>query len=280
MSGIEFLNKIIAKQTEALAHKKQQVPEDKLREQVANMQPTLGFAAALSSTPSIIAEMKKASPSTGLLRANYDAATLARSYAENGAACISVLTNEHFEGEDEHLLQVREAVTVPLLRKDFIIDEYQVYETRVLGADALLLIAACLDDDELIKLGGLGLQLGLDVLFEAHSMHEAQRLLAIANNISGNSSPFSAKVILGVNSRDLHSFKIDLTRATEILSYLSQEGDYMLVGESGIKSAADISRFIGAGAHAFLIGESFMRAEDPGTVLKSFLEECINGKPE
>ncbi|MBE8182779.1 MAG: indole-3-glycerol-phosphate synthase [Candidatus Portiera sp.] len=281
---MEFLNKILVRQADILVQRKQITPQDTLLAKVADMPPTLGFAKALrnsSNTPeprtSIIAEMKKASPSAGLIRQNYSAADLARSYADNGASCISVLTNEHFAGEDAHLLQVRERVSIPLLRKDFIIDAYQVYETRALGADALLLIVAALKDEELAELGSLGLQLGLDILFESHSLEEAQRSLVVTKQIFTQLSQISklanesAEVILGVNSRDLHNFKINLPRAMEIISYLKQNCDHLVVAESGIKSPADINDFTKAGANGFLIGEVLMRADDPGAALDSFL---------
>lgn len=273
---MEFLNKILTRQADLLRQRKQTTPQNVLESQVVAMRPTLGFANALrqqSESPSIIAEMKKASPSAGRLRESYSAADLARSYVDNGAACISVLTNEHFEGTDEHLLQVRESVSIPLLRKDFIIDAYQVYETRALGADALLLIVAALQDEELIELGGLGLQIGLDILFESHSLNEAQRSLSIAKQITAHNSNASAEVILGVNSRDLHSFAIDLNRAMDIISYLRKNCDYLLIGESGIKTPADLSNFTAAGADAFLIGEGLMRADNPGIELSRFLNQ-------
>lgn len=275
---MEFLNKILARQAEVVQQLKQTTPQELLQSRVDDMPATLGFAKALrahssisASTPAIISEMKKKSPSAGVLREEYSAPDLAKSYVANGASCISVLTNEHFAGEDEHIIQVREAVSVPLLRKDFIIDAYQVYETRALGADALLLIVAALTDEDLSELGALGLGLGLDVLFESHSADEAQRSLAIAQQVTKQNAESSAQVMLGVNSRDLHSFDIDLKRAMDIITHLKGECDYLLVAESGIKSAEDIQSFTDAGADAFLIGERFMRAADPGAELKKFI---------
>ena len=267
---MEFLNKIIQRQKEVLEQRRSQLPE--IQAAIADLPATKGFAEALRNAPTtaIIAEMKQKSPSAGMLREDYDPLAIAQAYQQAGANCLSVLTNEFFAGADEHIQQLSHQVSLPLLRKDFIIDEYQVYETRALGADALLLIAACLDDAELEKLANLGLELGLDLLLEVHNQPEAERAVGVVGRL-GDSERVEKSVLLGVNNRDLHSFKVDLSGGAKVLSYLRDTCDCLLVGESGIKGREDIDSLQAAGAQAFLIGESFMRAPDPGAALKEFI---------
>ena len=218
-----------------------------------------GFEAALRSrvaagTAAVIAEVKKASPSKGVLRADFEPATIARSYEAGGAACLSVLTDERFfQGSTAYLEQARAACTLPVLRKDFIVDEVQVHEARAMGADCVLLIAACLDDAELADLEACAHAHGMDVLVEVHDAAELERALALRTRL------------VGVNNRNLRSFEVSLDTTLDLLPRVP--GDRLLVTESGILARADVQRMRAAGVHAFLVGEAFMRAPEPGTAL-------------
>ena len=218
-----------------------------------------GFEAALRSrvaagTAAVIAEVKKASPSKGVLRADFEPATIARSYEAGGAACLSVLTDERFfQGSTAYLEQARAACTLPVLRKDFIVDEVQVHEARAMGADCVLLIAACLDDAELADLDACARAHGMDVLVEVHDAAELERALALRTRL------------VGVNNRNLRSFEVSLDTTLDLLPRVP--GDRLLVTESGILARADVQRMRAAGVHAFLVGEAFMRAPEPGTAL-------------
>jgi len=224
--------------------------------QAAAAQPTRGFAAALenrvnSGRPGIIAEIKRASPSKGLIREDFDAAWIAQSYEAGGAACLSVLTDRSFfQGGPEYLQAARNACALPVIRKDFIVSEYQVYEGRAMGADALLLIVAALDDVQLQELNAQAQELGLDVLVEVHDEQELERALQIKPRL------------LGVNNRDLNTFETQL-ETTERLARLAPEAS-LLISESGIHTAADVAFIQSLGVNAFLIGEAFMKAENPG----------------
>jgi indole-3-glycerol phosphate synthase len=204
--------------------------------------------------PAVIAEVKKASPSKGVLRAGFDPAAIARSYAANGAACLSVLTDrEYFQGAPEYLAQAREASGLPALRKDFIVDAYQVFEARAMDADAVLLIAAALDDAQLREFEGLALALGMAVLVEVHDAAELERALRL-------STP-----LVGINNRNLRTFETTLDTTLSLLTRIP--GDRIVVTESGILAPADVARMRAAGVNAFLVGEAFMRAPDPGAEL-------------
>ena len=218
-----------------------------------------GFTKAIRSEAgvAVIAEVKRRSPSKGLICENFDAVSIARSYVDAGATCISVLTDERFFGGSlDDLEKIRSAVDVPLLRKDFVVDAVQIDEARLAGADAVLLIVAALENDHLTSLHDHALALGLDVLVEVHDERELTRALSIG-----------AKLI-GINNRDLRTFEVDLG-TTERLAARLDESDVALIAESGIKDVADVARLERAGAAGFLVGESLMRQPDPGEALRA-----------
>ena len=218
-----------------------------------------GFEAALrakvaAGRPAVIAEIKKASPSKGVIRADFCPAEIAASYARHGAACLSVLTDlQYFQGCTEYLQQARAACPLPVLRKDFMVDEYQVFEARAMGADCILLIAACLDDVQMADLEAVALAHGMSVLVEVHDRAELHRALKLKTPL------------LGINNRDLRSFSVTLDTTLGLLDEVP--ADRLLVTESGILAAEDVARMRGADVHAFLVGEAFMRADDPGAAL-------------
>ncbi len=218
-----------------------------------------GFAAALrarvaAGQPAVIAEIKKASPSKGVLREDFHPADIARRYERGGAACLSVLTDrDFFQGCDEYLQEARAACRLPVIRKDFILDPYQVLEARLLGADCILLIAACLDDTRMAELNAQALELGMDVLIEVHDRAELERALPLPGQL------------IGINNRDLRSFRVSLDTTLGLLDAIPP--DRLLVTESGILAAADVALMHAHGVHAFLVGEAFMRAADPGAAL-------------
>jgi indole-3-glycerol phosphate synthase len=214
------------------------------------------FVGALHARrPAVIAEIKRASPSRGLLRADFDPAAIAKSYESAGAACISVLTDrEFFQGASEHLTAARAACALPALRKDFLVDPYQAYEARALGADCVLLIVACLEDAQMRELESLAQSLGMAVLVEVHDAVELERALALRTPL------------LGINNRNLRTFETRLETTLELLPRIP--AGRMVITESGILSPADVGRMRDQGVHAFLVGEAFMRADDPGKALK------------
>ena len=218
-----------------------------------------GFEAALrakvaAGRPAVIAEIKKASPSKGVIRADFRPAEIAASYARHGAACLSVLTDlQYFQGCTEYLQQARAACPLPVLRKDFMVDEYQVFEARAMGADCILLIAACLDDVQMADLEAVALAHGMSVLVEVHDRAELHRALKLKTPL------------LGINNRDLRSFSVTLDTTLGLLDEVP--ADRLLVTESGLLAAEDVARMRAADVHAFLVGEAFMRADDPGAAL-------------
>jgi indole-3-glycerol phosphate synthase len=249
---VSILERIVAAKRAEVAAAKQRTPAVKLDA----APPVRDFVAALrKKRPAVIAEIKRASPSKGLLRENFDPAAIARSYQEAGAACMSVLTDrEFFQGAPEHLSAARAACALPALRKDFLIDPYQVMEARALGADCVLLIAACLADPEMRDLETLALSLGMAVLVEVHDAPELERALALRTPL------------IGINNRNLRSFETRLETTLDLLPRIP--ADRLVITESGILSRADVQRMRDQGVHAFLVGEAFMRANDPGAELR------------
>lgn len=256
----DILKKIIYRKREELSACKSAKPLADVRSQAADMPPTRGFEAALRRTVSsgetaIIAEVKKGSPSRGIIRADFDPLEIARTYQAHGASCLSVLTDEHFFlGRLDYLTQIRQAVTLPLLRKDFIFDEYQIYEARSAGADAILLIAAMLELSQLLDFTALARELSLDILLEVHD--EAEMETALRTDCT----------LIGVNNRNLRTFVTDLQTTGRLARMMPSER--MLVAESGIATRADLQRLMNDGAAAFLIGESLMREADIGAKLR------------
>ncbi|HWS02951.1 MAG TPA: indole-3-glycerol phosphate synthase TrpC [Gammaproteobacteria bacterium] len=260
MTGIpDILQKILARKAEEVAACAARVPLSAIREQAADADAPRGFIAALerhiaSGHAGVIAEIKKASPSKGVLREHFDPPAIARSYAAGGAACLSVLTDiDFFQGADEYLQQARAACGLPVLRKDFMIDVYQVYETRALGADCILLIVSALADAQLAELAALAAQLGMDVLVEVHDADELERALRLPCRM------------IGINNRNLRTFELRLETTLDLLKQIPD--DRLVVTESGIHTRADVALMRDHNVHAFLVGESFMRADDPGQKL-------------
>jgi indole-3-glycerol phosphate synthase len=260
----DVLQKILARKVEEVAERRARRPLAEVAARARDTAPARGFAAALevkiaAGHAAVIAEVKKASPSKGVLRADFDPAAIAADYARGGAACLSVLTDvDFFQGHDDYLVQARAACALPVLRKDFTIDEYQVYEARALGADAVLLIVAALDDARLGGLCELAMGLGLDVLVEVHDADELERALQTA-------SP-----LIGINNRNLRSFEVSLETTLDLKEAVPN--DRRLVTESGILAREDVARMRAAGVHAFLVGEAFMRASSPGAALRALFD--------
>ncbi len=258
----DILEKILARKREEVDARRARVSQAELAARCAGADPVRGFAAALqrrivAGEAAVIAEVKKASPSKGLIRADFDPAQIARSYEAGGAACLSVLTDvDFFQGADAYLQAARAACALPVLRKDFTLDAYQVYEARALGADCILLIVAALDDAQLHDLSALARSIGLNVLVEVHDAGELARALAL---------PADAGLLLGVNNRNLRSFEVSLDTTLALRESLPPGRG--LVTESGIHTREDVARMRQAGVHAFLIGEAFMRAAEPGAEL-------------
>lgn len=256
----DILRKIVAHKAREVAARVECVPLATLRERIGQAPPVRGFAAAIrtcvaAGRPAVIAELKKASPSKGLLRADFDPEAIARSYSRHGATCLSVLTDiEFFQGADEYLVRARAASPLPVLRKDFMIDAYQVFEARALGADCILLIAAALSDAQMRELTDVAHDLGMDVLVEVHDAGELERALVLGTRL------------IGVNNRDLRSFQVRLETTLDLLPRIP--ADRVVVTESGVETAADVARLRTAGVNAFLVGETFMRAPDPGKKLQ------------
>ena len=259
----DILNKIVAVKHEEVAAAQKRLPFDVIRADAESRVLTRDFEGALRAKiakgqAAVIAEIKKASPSKGVLRADFIPADIAQSYADGdgkiSAACLSVLTDKQFfQGSVDYLKQARASCHLPVLRKDFIIDPYQVYEARAIGADAILLIAACLDDAQMAELEAIAHSLGMAVLVEVHDGAELQRALRLTTPL------------IGINNRNLRTFEVTLETTLALLADVPE--NRLLVTESGIATQQDVQRMRAAGVHAFLVGESFMRAPEPGLAL-------------
>ena len=254
-----ILENIIEVKKEEVAYLKRVRPLQKLKHAIADLPSPRNFAEAITGREcAIIAEVKRRSPSKGILREAFDPARFALIYEESGAAAVSGLTDNVFFGGDEtHLADIKQRVHLPLLRKDFIIDLYQIYETRYLHADAILLIAGILEKEQLGEYVGLAQSLGLSVLCEVHSENELDKALA------------SGAGIIGINNRDLTTFSVDLNTSISLSAAIP--ADRIIVSESGISSRGDIERLTNAGIHAFLIGETLMRSDDMVRKLRELL---------
>ncbi len=254
-----ILRRIVARKSAEIQERAERLPLRELSRQVESAPAARDFVGALRAhialgRPAVIAEIKKASPSKGVLRADYEPAAIARDYARHGASCLSVLTDaDFFQGADRHLQEARAACQLPVLRKDFTIDPYQVYEARALGADCILLIVAILGDAQLRELAALAGDLGMDALLEVHAPEELERALALATPL------------IGINNRNLRTFETSLDTTLKLLPAVP--ADRIVVTESGILTAEDVERLRAHGVQAFLVGEAFMRAADPGARL-------------
>lgn len=257
----DILRTILAHKRDEVSERKKQRPLKKIRNELKNSPPVRGFEMALqkaiaTNRPAVIAEIKKASPSKGVIREGFDPASIARSYEKNGATCLSVLTDEHFfQGADDHLRQARDACSLPVLRKDFMIDEYQILESRVLGADCILLIVAALADDRLQALAQTATELDMDVLVEVHDREELERAMMLR------------LPLIGINNRDLKTFTTDINTTIGLLHDVFP--DRTVVTESGINTREDVQLLRKHEVNVFLVGEAFMRAPDPGEELKA-----------
>ncbi len=253
------LKKILDRKREEVAERSATVSIAALQEQIKTASAPRGFVRSIEAKlatghSAVIAEVKKASPSKGVIRENFIPAEIAASYEAGGAACLSVLTDaDFFQGAEAYLQQARAACSLPVIRKDFIIDPYQVYEARAIGADCILLIAAALDDTAMSSLNTLAQGLGMDVLIEVHNAEELARTLPLGNRL------------VGINNRNLHNFETSLQNTFDLLAAISDQ--YIVVTESGIHSAEDVAAMREHGVNAFLVGEAFMRAAEPGEKL-------------
>ncbi len=256
------LRKIIARKWEEIAERKAQVSLEQLKTQAAQQPAARGFVRSIENKiaqgkSGVIAEIKKASPSKGVIREHFVPSELARSYEQGGAACLSVLTDvDFFQGADEYLQQARAAVSLPVIRKDFLVDEYQIYEARAMGADCVLLIVSALSSEKLKELNTLAQSIGLDVLVEVHDEAELNIALELPNKL------------IGINNRNLHTFDVNLETTYKLLDRIGSER--IVVTESGILAPADVQAMRSKNVNAFLVGEVFMRAEEPGAALAEF----------
>ncbi len=256
----DILRRILRRKAEEVAERSTATPLAALRERIAAVDPVRGFVAAIEQRVSrgesaVIAEVKRASPSKGVLRADFDPAAIAHSYERGGATCLSVLTDrDFFQGRERSLQQARAACGLPALRKEFIIDPYQLYEARAIGADAVLLIAAALGDEQMGELVALANEIGLDLLMEVHDRAELERVSDLG------------LALIGINNRNLRSFETTLQTTIELLDGVPPQT--IVVTESGILRRDDVALMQDHGVSAFLVGEAFMRAEEPGEALR------------
>lgn len=255
-----ILKKILARKREEIAERSALRPTAQLLEVIKSVDQCRGFVASIqqrlaAGESAVIAEIKKASPSKGVIREDFDPVSIAKSYQLGGAACLSVLTDvDFFQGADQYLIQARDACDLPVIRKDFIIDSYQIYEARAMGADCILLIVAALDNKELQELNDCARGLGMDVLIEVHDRDELMRALPLGNTL------------VGINNRDLHHFETSLNNTYQLLNDIP--ADRIVVTESGIHTSDDVDAMRAHGVNAFLVGEAFMRADEPGERLR------------
>ena len=260
----DILKKIVARKHEEISESIKRVPLERMIELSANADSPRGFYKALkikvdNRESGVIAEIKKASPSKGILREDFEPVEIAQSYESGGASCLSILTDrDFFQGDPLYLIKARAAVSIPVIRKDFIIHPYQVYESRAIGADCILLIASCLDDDELKNLSDIATSLGMDSLIEVHDYEEMKRALKLD------------PPLLGINNRNLRNFEVTLQTTIDLLSQISD--DKLVITESGIKNKQDVELMHRHNVFSFLIGEAFMRESNPGQKLKEFFE--------
>ncbi|PKM22409.1 MAG: indole-3-glycerol phosphate synthase TrpC [Gammaproteobacteria bacterium HGW-Gammaproteobacteria-14] len=254
------LDRILVRKQEEVAERLKRKPLAQVQQEAHAQDPVRGFIRALQNKlgqnlPAVIAEVKKASPSKGVIRERFVPAEIAASYEKGGAACLSVLTDrDFFQGHEDYLKQARAACSLPVLRKDFTIDPYQVWEARAIGADCILLIVAALEDDTMAELYAAANEAGLDTLVEVHTGEELDRALRLG-------AP-----MIGINNRDLHTFELSLENTFKLLNRIP--ADRLLVTESGILAPADVAAMRERHVHAFLVGEAFMRADDPGAELR------------
>ncbi len=256
----DILKKILDTKNQEIAKRKTNMPVSTLQEIAASVEAPRGFynalqAKASAKKPAIIAEIKKASPSKGVIREDFRPVEIAQDYAMNGASCLSVLTDkEYFQGSEVYLQMARERCPLPVLRKDFMIDPYQVYEARALGADCILLIVAALQDAQMQELSETAVELGMDVLVEVHDAEEMQRALRLDSKL------------IGVNNRNLRTFETSLQTTLDLKDMVSEER--LIITESGIHTQDDVQLMMDHGIYTFLVGEAFMRAESPGQKMR------------
>ena len=261
MSLPTVLEKIIARKFEEIAEHRARVSFAEVEALARTADAPRGFAAALQARvarrePAVIAEVKKASPSKGVLREHFVPAEIARSYAAGGATCLSVLTDiDFFQGADDYLREARAACSLPVIRKDFMVDPYQIVEARALAADCVLLIVSALDDGRMAELAATAKDVGLDVLVEVHDASELERALKVLDT-----------PLVGINNRNLHTFEVSLDTTLDLLPQIPS--DRLVITESGILNRADVELMEINEVHAFLVGEAFMRAEEPGVELQ------------
>ena len=258
-TGSDVLDSIMSYKTEEVAYAKSQYSLANVKAQAGDAENCRAFVSALTNAnqlnrSAVIAEVKKASPSQGVIRENFNPHEIAESYQKHGACCLSVLTDEkYFQGSADYLRQAREAASLPILRKDFMLDQYQVFEARAMGADCILLIVAALQDGLMQDLCGQALELGLDVLVEVHNAEELERGLKLG------------LPMIGINNRNLRTFETSLNNTLDLLPFIPQE--VLIVTESGIRTADDVELMREYKVNSFLVGEAFMRASDPGEKL-------------
>ncbi|WP_133718889.1 indole-3-glycerol phosphate synthase TrpC [Methylocaldum gracile] len=257
----DILQKILARKAEEITERQLRTPLEEVRRQAQDADAPRGFVRALrtnieNGAAAVIAEIKKASPSKGVMRPDFRPAEIARSYADHGAACLSVLTDrDFFQGSEEYLQEARSVCSLPVLRKDFMIDPYQVFEARAIGADCILLIAAALNDGTMQELSDVAVDLGMDVLVEVHDAPELERALRLD------------LPLVGINNRNLRTFETRLDTTLDLLERIPP--GRLVVTESGIHTPEDVSLMRRHGVHTFLVGEAFMTAEDPGVRLQA-----------